>query len=208
MLKQDWMFLTGDTLLREVQIKFSDMDKQTTMSLKIRTMMQGDKPADEHVQEFEKAATEAEYEGKPLITEFKRSLNVGLRRRLMELDPLPQTIGKWYEVAIKFDHQWRVAKAEEAFYGKANAAKKPSFQFTLPKQELAKEWKPWQPSQWQQGNRNQAQFNQQHQYTPPTPKDPNAMDVDRNRQQRPSIKCFKCNKMGHMAQDCKTQLDI
>ena len=79
MLKHDWMFQTGDVLLREVQTKFGDMDKQTTMSSKIRTMMQGDKPTDEHVQDFEKAAMEAEYEGKPLIAEFKRSLNVGLR---------------------------------------------------------------------------------------------------------------------------------
>ena len=37
------------------------------MSLKIRTMMQGDKTADEHIQDFEKAALEARYEGCPLI---------------------------------------------------------------------------------------------------------------------------------------------
>src|ERR1700724_1450891 len=126
----------------------------------------------------------------------------------MELDPLPQTISKWYEVAIKFDRQWRVAKAEEAFYGKANTVKKPLFQFTPSKQEPAKEWKPWQSGQGQQGYRNQAPPNQQRQYTPPAPKDLNAMDVDRNRQQRPPIKCFKCNKLGHMARHCKTRLAV
>ena len=124
MLRHDWMFKTGDELLSEIQAKFGDMDKQSTASLKLRTMMQGDKPVDEHVQEFEKAALEAEYYGKPLIAEFKRSLNIGLRHRLMELDPLPQTIGGWYQVAIKFDRQWRIAKAEEAFYGRANVGKK------------------------------------------------------------------------------------
>ena len=41
------------------------------MSLKIRTMMQGDKMVDKHVQDFEKAALEAEYKGFPLIVEFK-----------------------------------------------------------------------------------------------------------------------------------------
>ena len=41
------------------------------MSLKIRTMMQGDKMAEEHVQDFKKAALEAGYEGFPLIVEFK-----------------------------------------------------------------------------------------------------------------------------------------
>ena len=41
------------------------------MSLKIHTIMQGNKTADEHVQDFEKAALEASYEGFPLIVEFK-----------------------------------------------------------------------------------------------------------------------------------------
>ena len=41
------------------------------MSLKIQTMMQGDRTAEEHVQDFEKAALEAGYEGFPLIVEFK-----------------------------------------------------------------------------------------------------------------------------------------
>ena len=39
------------------------MDKRATMSLKIRTMMQGDKMADKHVQDFEKAALKAGYDG-------------------------------------------------------------------------------------------------------------------------------------------------
>ena len=78
MLQHNWMFWTSDSLLQEIQAKFGDMDKQSTSSLKIRTMMQGDKHVDEHIQEFEKAALEAEYFGKPLIAEFKQSLNVGL----------------------------------------------------------------------------------------------------------------------------------
>src|ERR1700724_3563455 len=177
MLRHEWMFTTGDALLREVQAKFGDMDKQSTMSLKIRTMMQGEKHADEHVQDFEKAALEAEYYGKPLITEFKRSLNVGLRRRLMELDPLPQTIEGWYQAAIKFDRQWRIAKTEEAFYGRANATKKPPPpQNPPPAQGQKKEWKPWQQGQWQQGSRDQAQ---QPQNPHPATKEPNAMDVNR-----------------------------
>ena len=55
------------------------------MSLKIHTMMQGDKTADEHVQDFEKVALEASYEGFPLIIEFKRSLHPALRKCLLEI---------------------------------------------------------------------------------------------------------------------------
>ena len=69
--KKTLWYNTADELLQEIQHRFSDMDKQATMSLKIQTMMQGDKTADEHVQDFEKAALEAGYKGFPLIVEFK-----------------------------------------------------------------------------------------------------------------------------------------
>ena len=47
--------------------------------------MQGDKTADKHVQDFEKAALEAGYKDFPLIVEFKRSLHPALRKRLSEI---------------------------------------------------------------------------------------------------------------------------
>ena len=37
-------------------------------------MTQGDKHADEYVQDFEKVAINADYDGYPLIVEFKHSL--------------------------------------------------------------------------------------------------------------------------------------
>jgi len=77
--------------------------------------------ADEHVQEFEKAVLEAGYEGYPLVAEFKCLLNSGLRRRLMELQPMPVTIQQWYDKAITMDRQWKVARTEESFYRKVNA---------------------------------------------------------------------------------------
>ena len=73
------------------------------MSLKIRTMMQRDKMADEHVQDFEKAALEAGYDGFPLIVEFKRSLHLALRKHLSEIRPQPVTIQEWYNEAIMID---------------------------------------------------------------------------------------------------------
>ena len=55
-------------------------------------MQPGEKSADEHVQDFEKAMLEAGYDGYPLVIEFKQSLNQGLRRCLTELRPMPVTI--------------------------------------------------------------------------------------------------------------------
>ena len=65
-------FSSGDELLQEIDQKFDDTDKCTTQSLKIRTMQQEDKPADKHIQDFEKAALEAGYDGYPLRSEERR----------------------------------------------------------------------------------------------------------------------------------------
>jgi len=95
----------SDELLKEIDRKFGNTDKRTTQSLKIRTIQQGDRSADKHIQEFEKAALEAGYEGYPLVVEFKHLLNAGLRRRLTELQPMPVTIEQWYDEAITMDCQ-------------------------------------------------------------------------------------------------------
>jgi len=92
MYKRQQSFSMSDELLKEINQKFGDMDKRTIQLLKIRTIQQGDRLADKHIQEFEKAALEAGYEGYPLVVEFKCSLNAGLQRRLMELRPMPITI--------------------------------------------------------------------------------------------------------------------
>jgi len=49
MYKEQQLFLMSDELLKEINWKFGDTDKRTTQSLKIRTIQQGDRLADEHV---------------------------------------------------------------------------------------------------------------------------------------------------------------
>jgi len=110
MYKGQQLFSMSDELLKEIDRKFGDMNKRTTQSLKIRTIQQGDRLVDEHVQEFEKAALEAGYEGYLLVVEFKCSLNSGLKRRLTELWPMPVTIQQWYDEAIMMDRQWKIAR--------------------------------------------------------------------------------------------------
>ena len=34
------------------------------------------------------------------------------------------------------------------------------------------------------------------------------MDVDRMQEQRPLIKCYKCQKLGHMMKDCRAPFNI
>jgi len=68
--KGQQLFSTSEELRKEINQKFGDTDKRTTQSLKIRTIQQGDRSADEHVQKFEKAALEAGYEEYSLCNGF------------------------------------------------------------------------------------------------------------------------------------------
>ena len=202
-------FSSANDLMNEIESKFGEEDKHTTMSLKIHTMQQGEKHADEHVQEFQRAALEAGYEGYPLVIEFKRLLNAGLRRQLQNLRPQPITIGQWYKEAITVDRQWKVAKAEEAFYTKANSlapkkeADKPKeSRPNQPQQNNGQYTRAWQPRMFQL--KPQATGSQQGQAA--GQKDPNAMDVDRsNWGKRPPVKCYNCQGTGHMARECPNE---
>ena len=199
-------FQNVNDLMNEIEAKFGEEDKRTTMSLKIRTMLQGEKHVDEHVQEFQRAALEAGYDGYPLVVEFKRSLNAGLRRQLQNLRPQPVTINQWYNEAITVDRQWRVAKVEEAFYTKANGLA------TKKEADKPKETRPNQPRQ-NNGQYQRAWQPRTFQLRPPAAgsnqgnatgqKDPNAMVIDRvNWGKCPPIKCYNCQGTGHMARDC------
>ena len=102
-----------------------------------------------------------------------------------------------------------VAKAEEAFYNKANgsatkkeADKPKKSRPNQPQQNDGRYSHAWQPRTFQlapQGaGTNQGNTAGQ--------KDPNAMDVNRsNWGKRPPVKCYNCQGTGHMARDCRNE---
>jgi len=76
-------------------------------------MEQGGKTIEEFVQEFKRAARGSGYEGRPLVEEFKRGMNRGIRRKLMEVENLPASIEQWYRRAMALDRNWRESRREE-----------------------------------------------------------------------------------------------
>jgi len=68
---------------------------------------------EEFVQEFKRAARGSEYEGRPLVEEFKRGMNGGIRRKLMETENLPVSIEQWYRRATALDRNWRESRREK-----------------------------------------------------------------------------------------------
>ena len=67
----------------------------------------------EFVQEFKRAARGSGYEGRLLVEEFKRGMNGGIRRKLMEAENPPTSIEQWYRRAMALDRNWRESRREE-----------------------------------------------------------------------------------------------
>ena len=68
---------------------------------------------EEFVQEFKRMARDSGYEGRLLMEEFKRGINRGIRRKLMEAkDPLA-SIEQWYKRATALDRNWRESRKKK-----------------------------------------------------------------------------------------------
>ena len=58
---------------------------------------------EEFIQKFKRSARGSGYEGRPLVEEFKRRMNGGTKRKLIEVENLLASIEQWYKRAIALD---------------------------------------------------------------------------------------------------------
>ena len=148
-----------------------------------------------------------------MVEEFKRGMNGGIRRKLMEAENPPASIEQWYWRATALDRNWRESKREEErLRGRkeqGGGALKQEQRQILPR-----------PLVWQR----RQQFPQQATMGPapmegvertnvvvvrgqgtgqgmggPPRRDPFAMEIDRGRN------CFACGGFGHMAHHCRNR---
>jgi len=70
-------------------------EEESVKAAELRKLEQGGKTIEEFVQEFKRAARGSGYEGRPLVEEFKRGMNSGIRRKLMEAENLLVSIEHW-----------------------------------------------------------------------------------------------------------------
>ena len=81
-----------EELFKKMKNEFEEIGEKERKVEQLRTIEQGGKTCNEYAQEFKKIARGSEYERWPLIEEFKRGLNRGIRRKLIEAKSPPSSI--------------------------------------------------------------------------------------------------------------------
>jgi len=107
-----------EQLFIEIRNDFGKTSEEEKKIEQLRTIKQGGKTCNEYVQKFKKVARGSGYEGRPLIEKFKRGLNGSIRRKLVEAEELPTTIGEWQERVVRLDKNQRQSRMEERILGK------------------------------------------------------------------------------------------
>jgi len=94
---------SAEEFLTSLKKEFSGGEEETVKAAKLRRMEQGEKMMEEFVQEFKRAERGSGYEERPLVKEFKRGMNRGIRRKLIEAENPPASIEQWYRRATALD---------------------------------------------------------------------------------------------------------
>jgi len=101
---------TVEEFLTSLKREFSGGEEESVKAAELRKLEQGGRMMEEFVQEFKRAARGSGYERRPLIEEFKRGMNGGIRRKLMEAENQLASIEQWYKRAMALNRNWRESR--------------------------------------------------------------------------------------------------
>jgi len=99
--------------LAEIKKEFGGGDKESVKVAELKKIEQRGRTMEEFMQDFKRTARGSGYEGRLLVEEFKRGMNGGIRRKLMETENPPTSIENWYRRATALDRNWRESRREE-----------------------------------------------------------------------------------------------
>ena len=181
-----YSILTFDEFVAdEMNTVFADPNREASARRVLATVRQGDDPVEELIRKFEIHGATSQLGDVGLIDRFEQALHPRLRESIYQLRPMPSTWQEWKQEASLLDNQWRRFQATRTpltFNKPPALASRPTASHTF-----------ITPSY------------QRHD-TRPTPP-PELMELDRaNRIKRDPRRglCFKCEKPGHIARDCRS----
>jgi len=104
---------SAEEFLTSLRKKFGGEEEELVKAGELMKLEQGGRTIEEFVQEFKRTARESGYKRRPLVEKFKRGMNGGIRRKLMEVENPPASIEQWYRRATALDRNWRESRREE-----------------------------------------------------------------------------------------------
>jgi len=104
---------SAEEFLTSLKKEFGGGEEESMKAAELRKMEQGGRMMEEFMQEFKRAARGSGYEERPLVEEFKRGMNGGIRRKLMEVENPPVSIEQWNRRATALDRNWRESRREK-----------------------------------------------------------------------------------------------
>jgi len=104
---------TVEEFLMVLKKEFGGEEEESVKVAELRKLEQEGRTMEKFVQEFKRAVRGSGYEGRSLIEEFKRGMNGGIRRKLMEVENPLASIEQWYKRAMALDRNWRESRREE-----------------------------------------------------------------------------------------------
>ena len=103
----------AEEFLNSLKREFSGGEEESVKAVELRQLEQGGRTMEEFMQEFKRTARGSGYEGRLLVKKFKRGMNGGIRRKLMEAENPLASIEQWYRRATTLDRNWRESRREE-----------------------------------------------------------------------------------------------
>jgi len=102
-----------EEFLISLKKEFGEGEEESVKAVELRKLEQGGRTIEEFIQEFKRAARGSGYKERSLIEEFKRGMNGGIRRKLIEAENPPASIEQWYKRVTALDRNWRESRREE-----------------------------------------------------------------------------------------------
>ena len=99
--------------LAAIKKEFGGEEEELIKVAELKRLEQERRTMEEFIQEFRRVARGSRYKERPLIKEFKRSMNGMIRRKLMEAKRPPTSIEQWYKYATNLNRHWRESRREE-----------------------------------------------------------------------------------------------
>ena len=103
----------AEEFLISLKKEFGGGKEKLVKTAELRKLEQGERTIEEFVQEFKRVARGSRYERRLLIEKFKRGINGGIRRKLMEAENPPASIKQWYKRAMALNRNWRESRRKE-----------------------------------------------------------------------------------------------